>query len=89
MREKDKKGQKGRGGVKSASCTYLFTTATITVFSEELTALIDLHVNRGSLLASEQAGGKAHGIKSMYFSLFHAPILPGRLSPVVELCEQA
>lgn len=83
--EKDKKRAERKEG-----CTYLFTTATITVFSEELTALIDLNVNRGSLLASEQeAGGKAHGIKSMYFSVFHAPILPGRQSPVVELCEQA
>lgn len=59
------------------------------MLSEELAALIDLNVNRESLLASEQAGGKAHGIKSMYFSVFHAPILPGRQSPVEELCEQA
>lgn len=69
--------------------TYLFTTATITVFSEEFTALIDLNVNRGSLLAGKQAGGKAHGIKSMYFSVFHAPILAGRQSPLVELYERA
>lgn len=69
------------------SCTYLFTTATITVFSEELIALIDLNVNRGSVLVfSEQAGGKAHGIISMYFSVFHASILPGRQSPMMELC---
>lgn len=59
------------------------------MFSEELTALIDLNVNRESLLAREQAGGKAHGIKSMYFSVFHAPILSGRPSPVVELGVQA
>lgn len=32
---------------------YLFTTATITVFSEELTALIDLNVNRGSLFSKQ------------------------------------
>lgn len=58
-----RKSLKKKGGKKAS--IYLFTTATITVFSEELTALIDLNVNRGSHLASEQAGGKAHGIKSM------------------------
>lgn len=56
------------------------------MFSEELIALIDLNVKRGSVLGSERAGGKAHGIISMYFSVFHAPILPGKHSPVMELC---
>lgn len=36
---------------RTGRCTYLFTTATITVFSEKLTALIDLNVNRGSLFS--------------------------------------
>lgn len=68
---------------------YLFTTATITVFSEELTALIDLNVNRGSLLASEQGGWKRLWYQINVFSSFHAPILIGRQNPEVELCEQA
>lgn len=40
---------------KKTSFTYLFTTAMITVFSEKLTALIDLNVNRGGLF-SRRAG---------------------------------
>lgn len=87
--EKDRKRtRKSRNEDGAESCTYLFTTATITVFSEKLTALIDLNINRGSLLGSEQDVGQPRDIKSMYFSVFHAPILPGRQSPVVELCEK-
>lgn len=54
---------------KVRNCTYLFTTATITVFSEEFTALIDLNVNRGSLLASQQTSGKKpwHQINDFFF----------------------
>lgn len=57
---------------KVRNCTYLFTTATITVFSEEFTALIDLNVNRGSLLASQQTSGKKpwHQINDFFFFFF-------------------
>lgn len=36
-----------------------------------------------------EVGGKAVASNQCIFQFFHAPILPGRQSPVVELCEQA
>lgn len=68
--------------------TYLFTTATITVFSEKVTALIDLRANKESRLASCLTATWAYKIKSNVFSHFHALILSGRLSPAVQLCER-
>lgn len=77
-----------RNEQEEASGTYLFTTATITVFSEKVTALIDLHVNTERRLASCLTAAWANKINSNVFSRFHALILSGRQSPAVELCER-
>lgn len=67
---------------EETSFIYLFTTATITVFSAKLTALIDLNGNRGSPFEKHMASNQC---------VFHFPRSDSpkfRQSPAVELCER-